>query len=183
MKAGTEVASTFRLKNMKVSTKLWVLVGTTVGGLLIFTVLALSTLRSVAVNSDLYKRIALGNSVVSDYIPPPQSMLEPRGLILLMADDPGNAEKYAQDLKTLRKQLEDGHADYMKTVPAGKLRDAMSGEAYTAAEQLFDIAETEYFPLIVQGKVAEARELQHTRMEPIYNRHAAAVDVIVKTGK
>jgi len=63
-KMGTELGSALSLKNMKVRTKLWILVGTTVGGLLIFTAMALSTVKSVAVNSDLYKRIALGNSVV-----------------------------------------------------------------------------------------------------------------------
>ena len=181
-KMGTELGSALSLKNMKVRTKLWILVGTTVGGLLIFTAMALSTVKSVAVNSDLYKRIALGNSVVSDYVPPSQSMLEPQGVILLMADDPGHADKYIQDLKTLRKQLEDGHADYMKTVPAGKLRDAMSGVAYTSAEQLFDMAEKEYIPLIVQGKIAEARELRSTRMAPIYDQHAAGVAEIVQLG-
>jgi hypothetical protein len=80
-------------------------VGTTVGGLLIFTAMALSTLKSVAVNSDLYKRIELVNSVVADYVPPSQSMLEPRRAYLLMIDDPGTASKYIQRLKRTAKAI------------------------------------------------------------------------------
>jgi methyl-accepting chemotaxis protein len=168
------------LKHIKFKTKLIVLAGTAVGGLLIFTAVALATIATVGINSDLYKRITLGNSVVADYVPPSQSMLEPQLLLLRMSDDPQHADRYVQRLKALRKDLEDGHATYLRQVPAGSLRNAISGEAFATAEQLFDVAERDYIPLILSGKADEARHVRVTQMDVLYDRHAAAVDEVVR---
>lgn len=144
------------------------------------TALALLTLKSVAVNSHLYKQIATANAIVADYVPPPQSMLEPNGLYLLLLEDRPNSDKYVQRLRDLRKQFDDGHAEYMRTMPAGPLRDAMSGEAYSAAEELWNITDKEFIPLVAAGKIKEASELRRTRMAPLYERHAIALDHIVQ---
>ena len=179
-KTGANTNSSLGLSNLKLRTKLSVLMGTAVAGLVMLTVIALITLKSVAVNSDLYKRIELANAIVADYVPPPQSMLEPNGIYLLMLEDPGNAEKSTERLKDLRKQFDVGHAEYMRVMPDGPLKTAMAGECYATAQELWEITDQQFIPLINAGKIGEASELRKTRMAPLYARHAVALDEIVK---
>jgi methyl-accepting chemotaxis protein len=176
----TNTGVTLGLSNLNLGTKIWVLVGTSVAGLVMLSVIALMALQSVAVNSDLYKRIALANAITADYIPPPQSMLEPNGIYLLMLDDSGHADKYIARLKELRKEFDDGHSQYMSTMPESPLKTAMAGEAYTAAQQLWEITDNEFIPLVTAGKIGEASELRRSRMAPLYARHAVALEEIVK---
>jgi methyl-accepting chemotaxis protein len=170
----------FRFKDLSFKAKLATLVGVAATGLLLFGAVALSTLSTVEINSDLYKHITLANDVVADYVPPPQSMLEINGLFLSMADDPANARQYIDRVHQLRKDFEEGHAEYMRTMPEGALKENMKGTAFSAAEQLLDLGESGYIPLILRGDVEQARAFRHAKMVPLYIQHAAAVDEVVK---
>jgi signal transduction histidine kinase len=55
----------------------------------------------------------------------------------------------------------------------------MSGMAYLAAEQYFQVAEQDYVPLLLKGDREDAKNVLLSRMRPLYEAHAAAVDQIV----
>ena len=55
----------------------------------------------------------------------------------------------------------------------------MSGTAYQSAEQYFQIARQTYITLILRGDHEEAQKVLLSRLKPLYDRHAAAVDEIV----
>jgi hypothetical protein len=56
----------------------------------------------------------------------------------------------------------------------------MRGTAYQSAEQYFQIARQTYIPLILQGDHDNAQSVLLSRLKPLYDRHAAAVDEIVE---
>ena len=168
------------MKNMKFKTKLSVLLGTAIGGLLIFGAVAFSTLHAVEINSELYQSIVLGNDVVADYVPPTESMLAANGLVLMMSQDPHNARKYLESLRELDKAFETNHSDYLKRVPDGKLRDAIAGQAFTTAREFLNLSENQYAPLVLDGKMKEASAFLNARLLPVYTQHEAAVDEVVK---
>jgi methyl-accepting chemotaxis protein len=56
----------------------------------------------------------------------------------------------------------------------------MAGECYSTAKELWEITDHEFIPLVNAGKIREASELRNNRMAPLYSRHAAALDEIVK---
>jgi signal transduction histidine kinase len=64
-------------------------------------------------------------------------------------------------------------------MPEGKLRDLMRGTAYTSAEQYLQIAKDSFIPLVLAGDHQGAQNVLISRMKPLYEQHAAAVDEIV----
>ena len=158
----------------------WLIV-TGFGGLLIFAAVAFGALLRIRVNGPVYRQISLGKDLVSDYVPPPQSLLPAALYCSLMNDtvDPAELQRYLVLFGAAERDLEALHADYMRRMPEGTLKDMMRGVAYETAEQYFRIARQEFIPLVTKGDHDRARAVLVSKMKPLYERHAVAVDRIV----
>ena len=152
------------------------------GGLLIFAAVAFTALLRLEVNGPLYRQISLGKDLVSDYVPPPQSLLPAALYCSMMNDtsDPAELQRYLSLFRAAKNNLETLHADYMRRMPEGTLKAMMRGVAYETAERYFQIAQQEFIPLVTQGAHERARAVLVSRMKPLYEQHAAAVDRIVE---
>jgi diguanylate cyclase (GGDEF)-like protein/PAS domain S-box-containing protein len=155
-----------------------VLVG--VCGLLIFASVSFTTLLQIEVNGPLYKDIRLSNHLFADYVAPSQSLLEPSLLCAKLADGPDSASRvlYDKSLADFERAYGVKYADYMARVPEGPLKAMMRGEAHETAQQYFQLA-GQLAGLVNQNRLDEARKLLAATMNPLYDRHAAAVDQIV----
>jgi signal transduction histidine kinase len=151
------------------------------GGVVIFAVVAFAVLVRVEINGPIYGQIALSKDLVSDYVPPSESLLNVALTCSRMnqTDNPAEIEREITRFQAAKDDLEDTYADYMRRVPEGRLKDMMRGTAYQTAEQYFRIAEQEFIPLVRQGQHEKAREVLVSRMKPVYEQHTAAVDQIV----
>ena len=179
-------AGPLRSKKSSVSVKIhsnlrW-LSATGLCGLVIFAAVAFAALLRIEVNGPIYQRISLSKDLISAYVPPSESLLQAALICGMMgqASDPAELQRYADQFDAARKDFETQHADYMHRVPEGKLKDLMRGTAYQSAEQYFQIAWQTYIPLILQGNHEEAQKVLLSRLKPLYDKHAAAVDEIVK---
>jgi signal transduction histidine kinase len=146
-----------------------------------FAAVSFLALTQIAVNGPIYQRISLSASLVSDYVPPSESLLPAALICNTMGESSDMAElrRYIDQLHTARKQFDGKYEEYMHRVPEGKLKDMMNGTAYLAAEQYFQVAEQDYVPLLLKGDREDAKNVLLSRMRPMYETHAAAVDRIV----
>src|SRR5258708_15887538 len=149
-------------------------------GLLVFAAVAFAALFQIQVNGPLYRTISLSSNLIADYVPPSESLLQPALICakLTAAPDQESRHRYAEQLKVFQREFDRQHADYMARVPEGKLKAMMRGEAYETAQEYFGLSD-QLVALVNQGRVDEARRLLVSTMNPLYDRHAAAVDQIV----
>ena len=166
---------------MKIHSNLRWLSATGLCGLVIFAAVAFTALLQIEVNGPIYKHISLSKDLISAYVPPSESLLQAALVCGMMgeASDPAELQRYQNEFDAAREGFETQHADYMRRVPEGKLKDLMRGTAYQSAEQYFQIARQTYIPLILQGDHEDAQSVLLSRLKPLYDRHAAAVDEIV----
>jgi diguanylate cyclase (GGDEF)-like protein/PAS domain S-box-containing protein len=149
-------------------------------GLLVFAGVASTALLQIRVNSPLYKTISLSNNLIADYVPPSESLLKPALLCAKLVDapDPQSRLRLEQNLKAFQHDYDSKYANYMSRVPEGELKNRMRGEAYETAEEYFRLAD-QLVALVNGNRVDEARTLLASTMNPVYDRHAVAVDQIV----
>jgi signal transduction histidine kinase len=167
---------------MRVHSNLRWLSATGLCGLVIFAAVAFAALLRIEVNGPIYQRISLNKDLISDYVPPSESLLKAALICGMMGDssDPAELHRYENEFDAARKDFETQHADYMRRVPDGKLKELMRGTAYQSAEQYLQIAREAYIPLVLQGAREDAQSILLSRLKPLYDKHAAAVDDIVK---
>ncbi|MGD0734467.1 MAG: EAL domain-containing protein [Terracidiphilus sp.] len=153
-------------------------------GLLIFAGVASTALLQIRVNSPLYKTISLSNNLIADYVPPSESLLEPSLVCAKLVDapDPQSRLLYQTELKAFQHDYDVKYADYMTRVPEGQLKEMMRGDAHETAQEYFKLAD-QLVALVNENRVDEARALLVSTMNPLYDRHAAAVDQIVLRAK
>src|SRR5688572_7724974 len=97
-----------RFSSLRLSTKLALLVGLFLVGLLAFTGVAWQTLGKVKVNGPLYRDIVQGKDVIADVLPPPEYIIESYLVVLQMVEetDKGRIAAYIERGKKLRGEYE-----------------------------------------------------------------------------
>ena len=135
----------------------------------------------IEVNGPIYRKISLSQDLVSDYVPPSESLLQSALICNMMTStsDPAELRRYIERLRTAQHDFEARHNDYMRRVPEGPLKDMMRGTAYRTAEQYFQVAQQSFIPLVLKGDRAEAQKVAVEHMQPVYEKHATAVEQIV----
>jgi signal transduction histidine kinase len=166
---------------MKIRSHLRWLMAVGFAGITAFAAVAFTALRQIEVNGPLYRQISLSKDLESDYVPPSESLLQAALLCNKMneASSGPQLQRYLQGFYNAREDFEATYAEYMRRVPEGRLKTMMRGTAHTTAEQYFQIAQQEFIPSLMQGDHKKAREVLTSRMMPLYEQHAEAVDLIV----
>jgi methyl-accepting chemotaxis protein len=170
------------MKNLSFKTKLVLLVTTAVAGLLVFGIVSFMTLSKVEVGSEIYRRIVMIKDVNADYVPPTQSLAVGAVHAVQMeeASDAATTEQFRKQLQQDKKDFEEGHEKWIKTLPEGKLKELVGSEAYRTAQEWFRIAEEEFVPALERGDRKKAHEIRTTAMAKQYAAQEATVDAIVK---
>ena len=149
-------------------------------GLLLFAIVSFTTLFQIEVNGPLYKNIRLSHSLIADYVAPSESLLEPAMLCAKLVDAPDQESRglYEKRLEDFQREYDLTYVSYMARVPEGPLKAMMRGEAHETAQEYFKLAD-QLVALVDQNRQDEARRLLLSTMNPLYDRHASAVDQIV----
>src|SRR5271170_423308 len=169
------------MKNLSFKAKLVLLVGSSLLGLVVFAVVAFTTLSKVKVSGPLYELITADKDVVADYVPPTQSLLTAEAYCVKMEEssDQATRQHYLDLFKGEQKDFEEGHAVWMHRLPEGKLRQLMAATAYTAGHEYLEIAQAEFVPAVLNGQMSKAHETRVSKMAPLFLQQAAAVDEVV----
>lgn len=168
-------------QHMKLSRKLYLLVACFISGFLIFSIVFKSTLDKLKVQGPIYSQIIQDKDLLADILPPPEYILESYLVVMRAADD--SDDKTREDLaqfKRLRGEFEARRDYWTKNLEDGPMKDILVSEAYRPAKDFFDIAEREYFPLLLAHNRSQAAKVANVKLETKYEEHRRAIDKLVK---
>ncbi len=164
------------LKDLKISTKLSLLVMLAAVGFFAFGLLAYSTVNTVKINGTLYNHISVMKSLDSDCAPPSLFLLEARMDLLsfVMQKDPKLQEHWLGEFRKQEKAFEETYQSYMKKDLLPELKDKLAGTDYKEGTEWLRIAESQVIPLKLRGKQEESVEALKENFPHFQAHHDAA---------
>lgn len=174
------------INNLRVRSKFLLVCSVFILGVVLYSWIALSTINLVKVNGPEYDEIVTGKDLVADILPPPAYLIESYLTLheMVIQSDPAQLRKLAARLKELKEGpggYDERRAHWQKHlvgVHEGLAHGFLTG-SYEPAVEFFASYE-EFVPLILAGKVDEARRVLDGKITPAYGRHRAAIDEVVK---
>jgi methyl-accepting chemotaxis protein WspA len=148
--------------NLKISTRLALLVGlfsVTFGA---FAWVAFDTVARVKVNGPEYAKINLVT------------------LQMQQETDRASLQRLSQRGRVLRDEFEGRHLYWEKELQDGPLKQALVGRAYRAGEEFLELRDREYVPALLGGNAERAGALIRGPMREKYEEHRAAIDDVVR---
>jgi Methyl-accepting chemotaxis protein (MCP) signalling domain len=170
------------LNNMKIQTKLVLLLATFGVGFVTFGLTAAYTISNVRVLGPNYNRIVLDKDLLADVLPPPNFIVESYLMTHLMPDTmgtPAYAQAKIDFVKT--KELYLTRLEHWKnTLPDTKFKASFIEKTSKPALEFFRVVEEEMMPLYDADKREAADEILNDKLPKLYNEHRAAIDFIVQ---
>ena len=147
------------MQNMKVATKLRLMVGVSAVGLMIFAALTYLTIGKVKLGGSLGQEVTLYSDLAGDILPPALDMERVRFAVRMMMSE--DTEKLPTEIalyQERKQQYKDSVAAWSKRLPDGKIKDLIVSRGYDAAEKYFQLIEQEMIPALQKGdrKAAKA---------------------------
>ena len=96
------------------------------------------------------------------------------------APDQATTQHFLDLLREDEKNFEEGHANWMRQLPDGKLKELVGGPAYSTAKEWFGTMEQEFIPSVLSGDRRKAHEIRTTKMAKAFAAQEGTVDEIVK---
>ena len=178
-----------RSRQMKVKNKLSLLVAAFVAGLMLFGLVALSTLNSLKVNGPYYQQIILGKDLIADVLPPPAYIIESYLVARQISDvayrgQLDGANGLVAKSRKLRQEYDTRHEVWVRELPEDtpedrRLKGIMVEDSYQPAIQALDTIQNSLIPAVRAGNYARARALVLGPLEQSYNEHRKAIDQVV----
>src|SRR5581483_5108963 len=147
------------IKNLKVSTRLRLLVVAAVLGLATLAVASYFTINKVKVDGPIDAEMTLYSDLDGDVVPPALDIERVRYAVLKMMAD--NQDSLAQDVTLFeerKKAYLQANEDWQKKLPEGKIKDLIEGQAYEAGKQYIELVDTELVPAMRRGDRKSAEE-------------------------
>jgi methyl-accepting chemotaxis protein len=123
-----------------------------------------------------------GKDLVADILPPPEYIIESYLTVLqsLHEADPARLSSLADKFHKLKVEYLARHEYWKNNLVDGKTKQLLLSDSYAPALDFFDIAEKEFFPLLLRGDSKSASALAQGRLKTRYEAHRGVIDEIVK---
>ncbi len=173
------------LNNLKVGTKLYLLIGVFVVGLIAYAGIAYNTLTRVEVGGPLYTEIVESKDLVADVLPPPVYLLETYYNVveieahMLSGAAPSAYQGNIDKLGTLREQFEARTAFWEANMTDTPEIEAALRQMQDPAEKMFAIISSDYLPAVTSGNVTEVVRIRDEMLNPLFQEHVAGIDEVV----
>lgn len=150
-----------RFKDIKVTTKLSLLMGTAVLGFAVFGVVAYTTIKTVQIGGDTYNSILLHSRLDGDATAPTLNILTARLAANMMdsAKDRAEMQTRADAITQADKVFEEAKQDFMTQITDPKLKDMIANKVYPPDRQWFDGIEKEFVPAMLSGDTKKGAEI------------------------
>jgi len=172
------------MKNLKIKTKIMLLVASLLTGLLVVFFVSHFTSEKIRVNGYMYSRIVEGKDLVADILPPPEYIIEAYLLSLELADEHFASEHtdMIQDFIERKNEYFDRHEYWLKDslIQNEEIMNLLLEDSYKPAKEFFDIAEKQVIPLIQEKKYEEANIIVMNILSPLYQEHRKSIDKVVQ---
>lgn len=169
------------MDRLSIRFKLALMAGPLLLGLMVIVVTGYATIGEVKVNGPLYQSIVETKDLVADVLPPPQYLLESYLVTLQMLQE--TDQRALQQLvargKQLRKEYEERHAHWVRTLAAGPMKTALVEKSYRSGVAFLDSRDQEFVPAVLAGDVSKARALAAGKLNLHYREHRDAIDEVV----
>lgn len=167
---------------MGLRAKFFSFMGVTLAGFIVFGGIAWNTLNTTKVNGPLYHQIVQGKDLIADILPPPEYIIESYFVVFQMLEEtnPGKLKDLASRSKALREEYDKRHEFWIKSLPAGPIKEAMVVKSYTPASKFYEIRDREVIPAILKGEKAKAAKIMKEVLAPLYQQHRAVIDKLVE---
>ncbi len=173
-------AARWTFSDMKVRSRLVVLIGAFLVWGAIGSLLAYSSLRQVQINGPLYDRLVQGKDLVADILPPPIYVVEANLVVHLiaLAQTPAEVKDLESRLRKLEADYDERHALWEKATLDPRLHESLAVLAHEPATRFFKRAFDGFLPAIRSGDRAGAM-VQMAAMQRDYELHRRAIDATV----
>ncbi len=154
------------LKNLGFRSRMFLLVGVFLLGLLVTHLMYGMMLGVLRVNGPVYDRIRLGKDVVADLHPTNNNESYVTTLHLFLENNPAQRAKLMKRLEKLEEDYEARHEFYEKNLEDGPLKEALVVKCYAPAREFYRTVNEKVLPPLRAGKNpvevgAEVRGLLH----------------------
>ena len=170
------------LRDLKVKTKLLLLVAGFSLGLLLFALVAFNTIETLRIKGPNYREIIAGEKAIADVLPPPKYIIESYLLALQMADRANRAQlgALAQRARDLRAEYNARQDVWLEDeLLPDDVRQNLTQDSHNAALDFFEVRDTQLLPAVRAGNYALASQLVNGDLRRHYERHRAAIDQVV----
>lgn len=166
------------LKNMKIGTRITLLMCLIMAAFLIFACFYYNTINTVKVKGPNYNRIMAGKDLVADILPPPGYIIETHLTVLELAGstDPGETPALIARLNKLENDYNNRHRYWENTLPAGRLRDTVLQDSYLPAEEYYRVLNQDFIPAAQHGDQKTLRRLAYGPLRQYYEAHRKMID-------
>ncbi len=171
-------------QNWGVKTKLFLLVGLAVAGLIASAAIGYIAIEKVKVHGPVYESMITQKDLLGDALPPPLSLLEPYMLALKIPaeDHPGDRAAYIGRADSIRAIYLARRSYWMEQLPEGPERKVLLEQVLPPADRFYSIWESAYLPAVHRGDFAAARKVTETDLDSLYKASATAVVGILALG-
>jgi methyl-accepting chemotaxis protein WspA len=166
-----------RFSQLKLSTKLLLLVVVCLSGLAAFAWVAFNTLAIVRVGGPVYAQIADDKDLLADILPPSLHLLEFYDIALEMQGTTDKAEtaRLVERTRALRQEYDNSYQEWMKRLPGGALRESLEVTAYRPALAFFDAMDRQLVPAVLEGNNARAAAIVAGPLRQSFLEHQRAM--------
>ena len=167
-------------KNLKIGSKLNVLTAVAALGLIVFAVMAFMSLNQVRPGSKMSQRNDLAISISESYENNTQALIfvHPMAVQAIESSDPAEIAQMGDKIRKAHDDFEKGLASMKQALPAGEIRDLITGEDAQTTEQWYELAEKQLIPVLSAGKKDEAQKIWSEKMQPLFRQNQQQIDHI-----
>ena len=166
------------LNNLRIRSKLAILIVAAMAALATFALISFSTLRIVEVEG---RQISASQGFLADTVPPPVNVIQTRVLVYraLFETDRGKREELFFKMREARKEFEEAYERDAKDLPDGPLKAALIGPLHQTAGEYFEVVDRALIPALQHGDTKRVNEVR-LQLVDIGGKNQQAADEIVK---
>jgi len=146
-----------------------------------FATLAWNTVETTKVTGARYQSIVNSKDLIADILPPPEYIVETYLVVYQLVAETDRVKQNAlvERLHALRRDFDERHEVWGKTLPAGHLREQFLDVSYRPAVKFFEVTETQVLPAVERNERDKARVALRDLLLPLYDQHRAAIEEVV----
>lgn len=140
-----------RMKDLKISTKLTLMILAAVISLALFGAIGYSIVNTVKVTGPIYGTIVSTKDLDGDLMPPNLYLVEARMDLLSMmesATDATQAQANLDQLKGNEQAFQDTHDKWNRQLPEGRIKEMLNGPTYTEGKEWIRIVDSVLLPAL-----------------------------------
>jgi len=170
-----------KILHMTIRSKIYVLIGLSVLGL-IGSIVSMSIIqRKVWIGGPSYQLIVQNKDLVADILPPPEYIIETYLTVLQLRfeKDPVLRKGLIDKCAALKKDYEMRHEVWARDLPEGPMRTGMLELSYQPAVKFYELLDKQFVPAVLQNDEATIKSLVEGEMLALYRKHREAIDNVV----